>query len=118
MMVNKLFVIILLLFSNTVFAESLFISKETETICLTKLKVIEWLFKSGSKKSTSQHLEWWSKEFNKLNVSFPDVFTYTTKVDVERIIREMSRNKNKLQTNEQQSRYMHEEASWCIYYKH
>lgn len=114
---NKLFTILLfLLFSQYSIAnEKTF--QQLELLCLTKLKIIDWVLNYGNQLPLDEKINVWEYEFKKLNFMFPSIFTHTTKIDTERIIRESERLKEKLKDANRKQKFIEEEIRWCLYYK-
>lgn len=117
-MVNKIFVFLLFLFVsyNNFANEKSF--QEIELICVTKLKMIDWVLNYANDLPLDTKLNIWEREYKKINLTYPTIFTHTTKIDVERIIRESERRKEKLKNIEQKQKFIDEEIKWCLYYKH
>lgn len=120
-MVSRLVAVLALVcVPGTTFATEQFnkISADVELVCTTKLKAIDWVLSHGHEFTVNDQILQWTEEYTKFHKTHPNVFGNETKIDVERIIREVDRNRNKLNTSKQKDDFITDEIRWCLYYKH
>ena len=87
-------------------------------LCSAKIQLLDWSIKNVNKLSVENMIDQWTRQYRLLNELNDVLYSHTTRVDGERIIREVKRNSNKLTTPERVEELVEQEIKWCAWYQH
>jgi hypothetical protein len=93
-------------------------SGETETLCITKIITLINAKENKHQLSVDQTLTNWDNSFDELTALSPDIFSHEVFIDVQRIIRDTFRMKERLEKHETYMQLIRIEAYWCRYYQY
>ena len=118
--INRITAVVLLCVSSIGYAVNAapFTGGEMAQLCNVKVQLLDWSIRNVDTLSTEDMIDQWTKQYHLLNETNNVLYSHTTRIDGERIIRDVKRVREKLTTPEKVEELIEQEVKWCAWYQH